>query len=152
MMPRISIQVESEISDSSEVPDSKNFRRWATAAIDPSAEVGVHIVGNAEGRRYNRQYRHQDYATNVLSFPFTTHAFEAQNYLGDVLMTAPVIVREAREQNKPVLSHWAHLFIHALLHLQGYRHDSDRVAREMEAQESKIMTTLGFSDPWSCNY
>ena len=148
-MPRVSIQIESEICDSSEVPDNKNFRYWAAATIEPSAEVGVRIVGSAEGRRYNRQYRHKDYATNVLSFPFKTHAFEARNYLGDVLMTASVIAQEAREQNKPLLSHWAHLFIHALLHLQGYKHDSDIEARAMEAQESKIMATLDFPDPWS---
>ncbi len=151
MMPRVNIQIESESCNSSEVPDNKNFRHWAAATIYPSAEVGVRIVGSAEGRRYNRQYCHKDYATNVLSFPFTTHASEAQNYLGDILMTASVIVREAREQNKPLLSHWAHLFIHALLHLRGYRHDDDIVAHKMRAQESKIMTTLGFSDPWSCD-
>ena len=151
MMPRVSIQIESESCDSSEVPDNKNFGHWAAATIETSAEVGVRIVGSAEGRRYNRRYRHKDYATNVLSFPFETHVFEEQNYLGDVLMTASVIVQEARAQNKPLLSHWAHLFIHALLHLQGYRHDSDTEARAMEAQESKIMATLGFPDPWSCD-
>ena len=151
MMPRVSIEIEAEVGDSSEVPDNKNFRHWAAAVINSSAEVGVRIVGNAEGRRYNRQYCHKDYATNVLSFPFTTHASEAQNYLGDILMTASVIVREAQEQNKPIRSHWAHLFIHALLHLQGYNHDNDISARKMQAQESKIMTTLGFSDPWLCN-
>ena len=150
-MPRVSIQIESKIRDSFEVPDRNNFKHWATEVINSSAEVGVRIVGSSEGRRYNRQYCHKDYATNVLSFPFTSDVCEAQNYLGDVLMTASVIVREAQEQNKPVLSHWAHLFIHALLHLQGYRHDSDVAARKMEVQESKIMTTLGFSDPWSCN-
>ena len=149
MMPRVSIQIEAEIGDTSEIPDSNNFRHWAAAVINSSAEVGVRIVGSAEGRRYNRQYCHKDYATNVLSFPFASDVCEAQNYLGDVLMTASVIVREAQEQNKPVLAHWAHLFIHALLHLQGYNHDNDISAAKMEAQESKIMTTLGFSDPWS---
>ena len=151
MMPRVSIQIKAKVSDSSEVPNNKNFRHWAAAVIDPSAEVGVRIVGSAEGRRYNQQYCHKDYATNVLSFPFTTHAVAEQNYLGDILMTASVIVREAQEQNKPVVSHWAHLFIHALLHLRGYSHDDDILAYEMQAQESKIMTTLGFFDPWSCS-
>ena len=151
MNPRISIRFESADCDPSEVPDSKSFSRWAAAVIEPSLELGVRIVDSAEGKRYNQRYYRKNSATNVLSFPFTTDISEEQNYLGDVLMTAPIIVKEAYELNKPVLSHWAHLFIHALLHLQGYKHDSDADARKMEARESKIMTALGFLDPWLCN-
>lgn len=150
MNPRVSIHFASKTCEPSEVPDNKSFTRWAAAVIEAPAEIGLRIVDNAEGKRYNRRYRRKDFASNVLSFPFVTEIFEERNYLGDVLMTAPVIVREADEQNKPVLAHWAHLFIHALLHLQGYKHDNDADAREMEAQESKIMTALGFLDPWSC--
>ena len=151
MNPRVCIHFESETCDSAEVPDSKSFARWAAAVVNPSAEVGVRIVDSAEGRRYNLRYCRKNFATNVLSFPFANEISDEQNYLGDILMTAPVIVREAHNQNKPVFSHWAHLFIHALLHLQGYKHDNDADARKMEKQESNIMTALGFLDPWSCN-
>ena len=151
MRPQVNIQFETETCDSADIPKSENFDRWAAAVIDGSAEVGVRIVDNEVGRQFNRRFRRIDQATNVLSFPFATKISAEQNYLGDVLMTAPIIVQEAQDQNKPLLSHWAHLFVHALLHLQGYRHDNDFDARTMEARESKIMMALGFSDPWLCD-
>ena len=144
----LNIQFESETCEPSDIPHENNFYRWASAIIDTSAEIGLRIVDTAEGRRLNRRFARVDHATNVLSFPFATKIPEERNYLGDILMTAPVIVREARTQNKPIRAHWAHLFIHALLHLKGYRHDDAINARKMEARESSVMQALGFSDPW----
>ena len=148
MQPQVNIYLESRTCQSADVPEQKNFYEWAMAVIDRSTEVGLRIVDDREGRQLNRYFRGIDQATNVLSFPFQSHVPEQQNYLGDIVMTAPFIVQEAHTYDKSVISHWAHLFIHALLHLRGYRHDNELDARKMERRESCIMTALGFPDPW----
>lgn len=127
------------------LPARASLERWARAALRRSADVTVRFVGAAEGRALNRRYRGRDHATNVLTFayPDAGHALA-----GDVVLCAPVVAREARDQGKPVVAHFAHLLVHGLLHLQGYDHGENREARRMEALETRILGELGYSDPY----
>jgi len=104
----------------------------------------LRIVDEAEGRELNKAYRGKDYATNVLTFVYD----EEGNLSGDVVICAPVVEREAAAQNKDLQSHYAHLAIHAALHLQGYDHENDEQAAEMEALETALMVRLHFPDPY----
>ena len=150
MTLQVHLQLASKACNVTNIPAKESFYQWAKAVINIPTEIGVRIVDNSESQQLNRYFRNIDQATNVLSFPFSSEVPEHQNYLGDIVMAAPIIVLEAQQQNKSVPSHWAHLFIHALLHLQGYSHDNDFNRANMEGRESKIMTALGFPDPWIC--
>ena len=106
----------------------------------------VRYVGAAEGRRLNRSYRRRDYATNVLTFIYE----ERPKLAGDVVICAPVVAREAREQGKEVRAHHAHLLVHGLLHLQGMDHEASRAAAgRMERRERAILRTLGYPNPYA---
>ena len=119
--------------------------RWIRHALAMDAEITVRIVGAEEGQQLNRDYRHKDYATNVLTFDYQ----QAPTVLADLVLCAPVVKREAREQNKTLEEHYAHLLVHGTLHAQGWDHEtSDEDAREMEAYETAIMEELGFADPY----
>jgi probable rRNA maturation factor len=120
------------------VPAAASLRKWAS----PSSEVTVRIVGAAEGRRLNRVYRKKDYATNVLSFPYGKGR-------GDVVLCHPVIRREARAQGKSVAAHYAHLVLHGILHLRGYRHERKAEARRMAREEIRLLRRAGFRDPYT---
>ncbi len=125
------------------------IRRWARAALDVDGRRGGQItlrfVDEEEGRSLNRDFRHKDYATNVLSFPYETSPVVC----GDLVICQPVVEREAREQGKSLEAHCAHLIVHGLLHLQGYDHETgDEEAQHMEARESDILQALGFEDPY----
>jgi probable rRNA maturation factor len=144
--PRLFLEVQ-DATRSAEVPDVREFRRWARAALRRSARVTIRIVGAAEGRRVNRAYRGMDYATNVLTFVY--ESAPRRPLAGDLLLCAPVIAREAREQGKAVAAHYAHLTIHGLLHLQGWEHEDDGEARAMEAREARLLARLGYPDPYS---
>jgi len=111
--------------------------------------VNVLIVGSTAGRRYNREFRGRDYATNVLSFPFEPMPGEHSGLLGDLVICAPVVAREAREQRKQARDHFAHMTIHGVLHLLGYDHESDADARRMESLETRILASLGVDDPYA---
>ena len=102
------------------------------------------IVDEAEGRELNKNYRGKDYATNVLTFVYD----EGEILTGDVVICAPVVEREARQQHKELLAHYAHLAIHAALHLQGYDHENETDAAEMEALETRLMLKLCYPDPY----
>ena len=120
-------------------------QRWVGMALDGPAEIAVRIVGEAEGRALNAQYRHKDYATNVLTFDYSVdpvvHA--------DLVLCAPVVEREAREQGKPLVDHYAHLLVHGALHAQGYDHETnERDALEMEALEILLLGALGLPNPY----
>ena len=126
------------------LPAATRFRGWAKAALEKPADVTLRIVDEDEGRTLHRNYRGKDYATNVLTF-----VYSAQEPLaGDIALCAPVVAREARAQSIALDAHYAHLTVHGLLHLQGYDHADDQGAAEMEARESRIMTALGFADPY----
>ena len=126
-------------------PTATQFRRWASAALDRPGEITVRIVGASEARRLNLRYRGEDHATNVLSFPY---ALSRRVVQGDVVLCAPVIAREARSQGKTLEAHFAHMTVHALLHLQGYDHARRGAAARMEALEKKVLTKLGYPDPY----
>lgn len=133
------------------VPPESDFHRWAAAALAgrrDEAELSVRVVDEAEGRELNRTWRGKDYATNVLSFPAELPAELGLPLLGDLVLCAPVVAREAAEQGKPLEAHWAHLVVHGCLHLIGYDHEIDTDAEIMEALETEIMARLGYADPY----
>jgi probable rRNA maturation factor len=132
------------------LPDTESFRRWADAAAGPEpAEILVRIVDEGESAELNGAYRHKQGPTNVLSFPFEVPPGVPNEFLGDLVICAGVVEREAREQGKPAEAHWAHMVVHGLLHLRGYDHVEDADAAEMEAAEVDILARLGFSDPYT---
>ena len=126
--------------------------RWATAALRnerETAELSVRIVDEQESAALNQQYRGKSGATNVLSFPFDAVTPEPLPILGDLVICAPVVIREAQQQNKPAEAHWAHMCVHGVLHLLGYDHAGDSDAQVMEALETTILLDMGFPAPYS---
>ena len=105
----------------------------------------MRIVGRAEGRKLNLQYRGKDYATNVLTFSYP----EQPTLSGDIVLCAPVVREEARAQRIDLAAHYAHLVVHGMLHLQGHDHEHDREAKAMERLETEIVTRLGYPDPYA---
>jgi len=139
------------------LPAAVSFRRWVAAALDGrirEADLAVRLVGNKEGRALNRHYRGKDYATNVLSFPadiadgVTMPEGVRMPLLGDLVLCAPVIAREAKEQKKPLAAHYAHLTVHGALHLLGWDHEDTREAECMEQLEREILAGMGLPDPY----
>ncbi|MBU6418040.1 MAG: rRNA maturation RNase YbeY, partial [Xanthomonadaceae bacterium] len=135
------------------VPASASFRRWTETALSAArhrkpAELSIRIVGAREGRVLNQRYRGKDYATNVLSFPAELPHGISSPLLGDLVICAPVVAREAREQHKRVRDHYAHLTVHGTLHLLGFDHQNEPDARQMETLETRILATLGIADPY----
>ncbi len=120
--------------------------RWIKAAFFADAELTVRFVDAEEGRVLNRTYRQKDYATNVLTFAYAES--EDDPVTGDLILCCPVVEREAAEQGKPLDAHYAHLLVHGALHAQGYDHEVESEAEEMESIETDIMKSLGFSDPY----
>jgi len=125
------------------LPTRPQVRRWVQAALTENAEMTVRFVTEEEGQTLNRDYRGKDYATNVLSFVYT-HA----PVCGDLVLCAPVVAKEAQQQHKSIVAHYAHLVVHGVLHLQGFDHETDREAQIMEARERAIVMRLGFPDPY----
>jgi len=133
------------------VPLKRSFVSWIDAIPQlrkRRADLNILVVNAREGRRYNRQFRGKDYATNVLSFPYAPLPGEKSALLGDLVICAPVVAREAGEQGKPVRNHYAHLAIHGVLHLLGYDHQVELEAQRMEALERRILAGLGMADPY----
>ena len=133
--PRIAVQYACRAAGA---PPAARLQAFARAIGTSAREITLRVVGAAEGRRLNRTYRGADRATNVLAF----HA-------GDVVLCHPVVVREARRQGKTVEAHYAHLVVHAMLHLRGYEHERSRDAKRMEARETAILARLGYADPYA---
>ncbi|PMS21172.1 rRNA maturation RNase YbeY [Trinickia dabaoshanensis] len=119
---------------------------WIKAALMADGELTVRLVDADEGRVLNRTYRGKDYATNVLTFAYAES--EDDPVSGDLVLCCPVIEREAAEQGKPLVAHYAHMIVHGTLHAQGYDHEDDDEAQEMEALETQILARLGFADPY----
>jgi probable rRNA maturation factor len=144
----LEVQHASEVSD---VPDEPALHAWALAALssDPAAmELVIRIVDEPESRALNARYRGKDKPTNVLSFPFEAPPKIEMNHLGDLVICAGVVAREAREQHKPLDHHWAHMVVHGVLHLRGYNHLDDEHASAMEAMEKQILEGFGIADPY----
>jgi probable rRNA maturation factor len=137
--------------DEDDLPDPAELRAWARAAVGDlrrCSELTIRIVDEAESARLNSSYRNKDGATNVLSFPFAPPAGVDIPLLGDIVICAPVVRREANEQSKSTNSHWAHMVVHGSLHLLGFNHERAREAQEMEALEMRILADLGFDNPY----
>ena len=119
--------------------------RWIRAALDAPGEITVRIVGAEEGQALNRDYRQRDSVTNVLTFDYSHEPV----VVADLVLCAPVVQREAKEQRCTLEAHYAHLLVHGTLHAQGYDHEDEAEARVMEARESDLMHSLGFADPYA---
>ena len=133
------------------LPTAQQIEQWATAAVQPQSdevEMTVRIVDEAESHELNLNYRGKDRPTNVLSFPFECPDEVELPLLGDLVICRQVVEREAQEQEKPLMAHWAHMVVHGSLHLLGYDHIEDDEAEEMESLETQIMMGLGFADPY----
>ena len=148
-LPAISIGLQ-VATRSQHVPSERALRRWAGAVrlgrAYANASVTVRIVGTPEGRRLNHEYRHKDHATNVLTFVYGSDNGVLQ---GDLVLCAPVVAREARQQGKTLEAHYAHLLVHGLLHLQGLDHENDDEAEQMERRERRILKSLGYANPYA---
>lgn len=148
MRCRVEIQ---NMSTLNSIPDKNLIIKWAEQAVDDkhhAAELTVRIVDEEEGQRLNKKWRKKDRATNVLSFPAGEMIDGAPDILGDIVICAPVVELEAKQQGKTITSHWAHLIIHGVLHLQGYDHASGEEADIMESREIKILHQIGISNPY----
>ena len=120
--------------------------RWIRAGLEAPAAITVRIVGEDEGRTLNREYRHKDYATNVLTFDYV----QEPEIEADLVLCAPVVEREAKQQKTDLAAHYAHLLVHGTLHAQGYDHEDDGPeAAAMEARETQVLAGLGFDDPYA---
>ncbi len=135
------------------LPAAASFRTWVNAALAgarrrAAVELSIRLVDAGEGRLLNREYRGRDYATNVLSFPVELPPGVRSPLIGDIVICAPVVAREAGEQGKPLRDHYAHLTVHGVLHLLGHDHGNDAEAARMEALEVRILARLGLPDPY----
>ncbi len=131
-------------SNAGNLPTRQQFRRWVRVALEQDVQMALRIVDEIEGRALNQSYRGKDYATNVLTFVYD----DTQLPCGDVVICAPVVAREAKAQGKDLFAHYAHLTIHAALHLQGYDHEKERDAAEMEARETALLLKLRYPAPY----
>lgn len=154
MRLHLSVQFASEHDD---IPDRTYFRRWVQATMSAlpaaakSAELCIRIVDETESATLNQTYRNKIGPTNILSFQlhdFHSDHFDENLHLGDIVLCAPIVFTEATSENKLPLSHWAHLTVHGTLHLLGYDHHTDEDAAIMEDHERKILTGLGFDNPY----
>lgn len=133
------------------LPSEDQLKRWCEAALRAANRDGalaLRISDAEEVQTLNQQYRNKNSSTNVLSFPSDLPAELGLDELGDIIMCAEVIAREAAEQNKSANDHWAHMVIHGTLHLCGYDHIDDKEAEEMEALETQVLATLGINNPY----
>jgi probable rRNA maturation factor len=142
MKPKLALAVQFAIKPEN-APTRHQFRKWALAALETDAEIALRLVDAEEGQTLNRDYRGKDYPTNVLTFPLNDEPL-----MGDIVLCAPVVAKEAAEQNKSLEAHYAHLTVHGVLHLQGYDHENEQDAEVMEALETQILSKLGYADPY----
>lgn len=157
----VMLEFENACPEGQDVPSEEEFQNWVNAALREGATisdnkptvVGIKLVNEAESALLNQQYRHKDYATNVLSFANDLPEFMLTSLdeipIGDLAICAPIVEREALEQKKNAQAHWAHMVIHGILHLQGYDHENDDDANTMETLECRILARLGYDDPYS---
>ena len=126
------------------IPNKNHFKKWVKASLRVDTEVTIRLVDETEGRSLNLAYRGRDYATNVLTFWLT----EEPHLMGDIVICAPVVAKEASEQNKTLMAHYAHLTVHGVLHLHGYDHENEHQAALMEGLEISILHKLGYANPY----
>ncbi len=150
----VDVQYTQEISPSveGELPGPDDFQRWVGAALSGRREAGeltIRVVGEAESAELNQTYRHRSGPTNVLSFPSENSLYLDPPLLGDLVICAPLVAREAREQCIAAIDHWAHLTVHGTLHLLAYDHETAGDAEVMEGLEAEILIALGYTDPYA---
>lgn len=148
---KLSLSVQYPDARLQELLTRPKIRRWVKAALYAPAELTIRFVDAEEGRTLNRDYRGKDYATNVLTFAYNEDEELADDAptQADIVLCTDVLEAEAAQQNKGVEAHAAHLIVHGVLHAQGYDHDDDTEAAEMEGLESEILARLGVADPYS---
>lgn len=144
--PTLSLAVQYATTQQS-VPSRSSLRRWILAALERDATITLRIVDTKEGRELNRNFRNKDYATNVLTFVYSDAT--SKSLSGDIVLCAPVVAKEARAQRKELRHHYAHLVIHGTLHLQGYDHENDRDAANMERREVEILAGRRMPNPYA---
>ncbi len=148
MRAKIDLQNDESLTN---LPVQQDFETWVNAALVQrfdNLEQTIRLVGEAESRALNLQYRAKNAPTNVLSFTVENDYLD-YDCLGDLVICAPIVEQEAQQQGKPLPAHWAHMVIHGMLHLQGYDHQNAAEADEMEALEAKILSTLGYTNPYN---
>jgi probable rRNA maturation factor len=143
VLPALALEVQ-DASRSIDVPTARSLRAWCRAALRKDCAVTMRIVGKPEGATLNEQFRGKDYPTNVLTFVYESRPA----CVGDIVLCAPVVRTEARQQGKALRAHWAHLVVHGMLHLQGFDHETPAQARRMERLEKQILSELGYPDPY----
>jgi probable rRNA maturation factor len=144
MRPELALSLQQPEGRHRDVLARHKVARWIRAALEAPAEITVRIVDADEGRALNRAFRGSDHATNVLTFDYQ----RTPVVVADLVLCAPVVAREAREQRKPLRAHYAHLLVHGTLHAQGYQHERAADARVMESRETALLRALGFPDPY----
>ena len=141
---KIDIQIASRLPG---IPSERLFKKWLLAALPKPAELTLRVVNGAEGRTLNNAFRGKNYATNVLTFVY--HEKKSLTLVGDIVLCAPVVAREAHHQGKSREAHYAHLTVHGALHLAGMDHERTHAARAMEAEETAILIALGYANPYA---
>ena len=144
MKPELTLSLQFADPTHRELLPRHKVARWVRAALACPGEITVRIVDAEEGQALNRDYRDKDYATNVLTFDYQHEPV----VMADLILCAPVVAQEAKEQRMDLAAHYAHLLVHGTLHAQGYDHEVDAEAQVMEARESELMLALGFADPY----
>ncbi len=147
MKPTLSLSLQFADKRHRDLLPRHKVARWLKAALESDAELTVRMVDAEEGQALNRDYRQKDYATNVLTFDYTQEPV----VMADLILCAPVIEREAQEQNKELVAHYAHMLVHGALHAQGWDHLEDDEAQAMEQREREILAALGCDDPYATN-
>lgn len=136
------VQFASEITG---LPSTAQFKKWARKTIRVDAQITLRIVDEIEGRALNKEYRGKDYATNVLTFPLAEEPF----IMADIVICAPVVAKEAKDQGKSLEAHFAHLTVHGVLHAHGHDHEVHEQAELMESIETQVLGNLGYADPYT---
>jgi probable rRNA maturation factor len=144
---KLSLSVQYADSRLKDIATRARLRRWIQAVLYAPAELTIRFVDAEEGRTLNREYRHKDYATNVLTFAYTEDE-DSEVTQADIILCTDVLEKEAAEQKKSVEEHTAHLVIHGVLHAQGYDHEDEAEAAEMEGIETEALNQLGFGNPY----
>ncbi|NLQ16044.1 rRNA maturation RNase YbeY [Marinomonas sp. M1K-6] len=150
-MAYLELDLQIATAETTNLPSEADFRLWVEKALadsDEEFEVTIRIVDEEESHALNHEYRGKDKPTNVLSFPFEAPPGLELPLLGDLVICAQIVAKEAKEQNKELLHHWAHMTIHGILHLRGYDHINDDEADEMESIETELLASLSISDPY----
>ncbi|MEO9273347.1 rRNA maturation RNase YbeY [Marinomonas sp. 5E14-1] len=150
-MPHLDLDLQIATDAVDNLPSEADFRLWVEKALPTSGdefEITIRIVDEEESHALNHEYRGKDKPTNVLSFPFEAPPGLELPLLGDLVICTQVVEKEAKEQQKPLLHHWAHMTVHGILHLRGYDHINDDEAEEMESIETELLASLSISDPY----